>query len=205
MVSLSDRASDALQPEKPLADYEIAARDFAAKLTELGLSVECSFVPFSASRNAGKKLPNLNWKCAVKRNGRTITGLETVDYMQGSGYCPASKAGARRFPVKADLQRAIANECETGRRAKVDMGGRPYASRDPIPAPTASDIVSALARDSDVLDYARFEDWAGDLGFDPDSRKGEAIYRACIAIALALRAAIGEPDLSRLRELAGEM
>lgn len=205
MVSLSENARDAIPPKEPLKDYEIAARDFAAMLADMGVTVECSFVPFSASRNKDEPRPSLNWRCRVLRNGKAVTGLESVDYGQGSGHCPAYKAGAKRYPVKADLQRAIAIECETGRRAMPSMSRGPYATSATISAPTAADIISALCRDADVLDYARFEDWASDLGFDPDSRKGEAIYRQCLAYGLALRAAIGNDKLQALRELANEM
>lgn len=187
-----------------MQDYEIAARDFAELVEKLELTADCAFVPFSHSRNAGESMPSLNWRCTIKRAGRPITGLESVDYMQGSGHCPAYKAGAKRFPVKGDLRRAIALECESGKRAKPDFGGNPYAT-GAITPPTAADIIESLARDSDVLEYARFEDWAADLGFDPDSRKGETIYRTCLAQALALRAAVGNGELEALRGLAQEM
>lgn len=188
-----------------MQDYERAAAEFAILASELALSVKCDFVPFSQSRNKGEDRLSLNWRCTVERNGRAITGLEAVDYMQGSGHCPASKAGGKRFAIKADMQRAIALECETGKRALPDMGGRPYQTKTPIAPPTAADVLSALWLDSDVIDYACFEDWAADLGYDPDSRKGEATYRACLATALALRSAIGEADFAKLRDLAREM
>lgn len=208
MVSLSDKASDALAhiPSKPLADYEIAARDFGALCADLALTVRCKFVPFSASRNVGEARPSLNWRCTVTRDGKPIRGLESVDYMQGNGHCPASKAGLKRYPIKADLQRAIALECETGHRAAPShIGSTPYRTSAKVAPPTAVDVISSLCRDSDVIDYSSFEDWAADFGFDPDSRKGEAIYRACLAHALALRAAIGEDNLAKLRDLAGQM
>lgn len=186
-------------------DHKAAAVAFAELCARLGLSVECAFVPFSQSRNAKEKSPSLNWRCAVTREGRPITGLEAVDYMQGSGLCPASKAGAKLFPVKSDLAQAIALECDKGRRAKPDFGGRPYESRDPIAPPTVVDVLSALCMDSDVIDYPRFEDWAENLGFDPDSRSAEKTYRECLETALVLRAAIGDAALSELREIANQV
>lgn len=190
-----------------MQSYEIAAKKFAAMLEKLALSVECEFVPFGRSRNAGEKSPSLNWKCAVKRDGRPIGGLDAIDYMQGMGHCPAYKSKAPesgRVPfggISIARDKAIWEECETGKESKPGIfrtGGR-------IAAPSAVDVLESLARDSDVLEYACFEDWAGELGFDPDSRKGEATYRACLAIALALRAAVGESSLQALRDLAGQM
>lgn len=189
-----------------MQDYERAAETFAAKCEALGLSVACTFVPFSMSRNAEEAQPSLNWKCSVMRNGKAITGLSAVDYMQGSGHCPASKAGAKRFPIKPDLRRAVALECESGKRAGMMMaGGRPYQTAGNIAHPTAVDVISALCMDSDVIDYARFEDWAECFGYDADSRSAEKTYRACLEIALALRAAIGETELQALREVANEL
>lgn len=189
-----------------MQDYETAALTFAAKCEALGLSVACTFVPFSLSRNAKEAQPSLNWKCSVMRNGKAITGLSAVDYMQGSGHCPASKAGAKRFPIKPDLRRAVALECESGKRAGMMMaGGRPYQTAGNIAHPTAVDVISALCMDSDVIDYARFEDWADCFGYDADSRSAEKTYRACLEIALALRAAIGETELQALQEIAREL
>ncbi len=205
MVSLSDNPRDAIPPAEPLADYEIAARDLAALADKLALTVECAFVPFSRSRNAGEAHPSLNWRCAILRNGKPVKGLEAIDYMQGSGHCPANKVKAfqgNRF-AKA---RAIAIECDSGWQARPNIGGiEPYQSNRKIAPPALADVLSAIARDTDVLDYACFEDWAAEIGFDPDSRKGEATYRACLAYALALRAAIGDEALQSLRDLAGQM
>ena len=64
-----------------MQDYEIAAREFAAKLESLGLSVSAEFVPFSASRNAGDKLPSLNWRCTVSRNGNPLAGLGAMVFL----------------------------------------------------------------------------------------------------------------------------
>lgn len=187
-------------------DYEIAAREFASLAQSLGLAMAAEFVPFSRSRNAKDPRPSLNWLCTFTRNGRPLAGLERLDYMQGSGHCPASKAGAKRFPIAADVARAVALECETGKRAGHGvLNGRPYATSAAISPPAMADVLSCLCLDADVIDYVRFEDWASELGYDPDSRKAEATYRACLDIALALRGAIGGDSLDKLRDLAREM
>lgn len=186
-----------------MQNYETAARDFAALAGELGLTIKADFVPFSQSRNASEDNRSLNWRVTVSKGEREIL---TTDYTQGSGRCPAYKAGAKRFPAKADLRNAIALECETGKRASPSRHvPNVYASRADIPPPSAADVLSSLAMDSDVLDYATYEEWADNIGYDPDSRKGEAIYRLCLSHALALRAAIGDEELTRLRDLAREM
>lgn len=182
-------------------ETEQTPRDkLAAAIEALGLSIRCEFIPFSQSRNAAEGWQSLNWRVTLERSGREV--LKT-DYGQGIGYAPANGkiwAGGNSH-VKA---RAIALECETGRIAKPQMGqGEPYKSVKPIDPPSAVDVIWSLSRDADVLDYGTFEDWAENLGYEPDSRKAEAIYRACLEIALKLRAAIGEAGLEALR-VAGE-
>lgn len=46
--------------------------------------------------------------------------------------------------------------------------------------PAMVDVLDCLASDASGVESARgFEDWCGDFGYDTDSRKAEATYRAC--------------------------
>lgn len=186
-------------------DYEIAADEFAALAKSLGLDVTAEFVPFSQSRNAKEKHRSLNWRCTVTRSAKPIAGLEAVDYSAGIAHCPAYKADARALGNANSMLRAkfIEWECENGKRSHVNEYQQPHGTK-PI-LPKTDDVLSSLARNSDVLEYPRFEDWAGDLGYDPDSREAERVYRLCLAQALALRAAIGDDNLAKLRGFAQEM
>jgi len=59
--------------------------------------------------------------------------------------------------------------------------------------PSAADVLDCLASDaSSVLNARGFEDWAGDLGFDPDSRKAERTYREIEAQTELLRGFLGD-------------
>lgn len=187
-----------------MQDYEIAAREFAQIVESLGLSMECAFVPFSRSRNANEAHKSLNWRCSIARNGKAINGLEAIDYSQGAGFCPAYKLSVKEAGGLHSIGRAdaIAKECETGKEHhpyKILTGAKS------IPAPSLADVLQSLCMDVDALDYATFEQWADEMGFDPDSRKWEAVYRQCLSYGLALRAAIGNDDLARLQELARQM
>ncbi len=57
--------------------------------------------------------------------------------------------------------------------------------------PRAEEVLSCLADDSSYLDLP-FSEWARDLGYDPDSRKAEKIYRACERGAEKLKRFLGE-------------
>lgn len=62
-------------------------------------------------------------------------------------------------------------------RAFLKNGGMELRSRPK--APTIEDIFTSLGNDADVRNYSSFDEWAESLGYDPDSRKAEAVYRAC--------------------------
>lgn len=175
-----------------------------AAIESLGITMNAKFVPFSQSRNAkpraGQKEPwrSLNWIVTLERNGKAF--IET-DYSQGVGHCPASK----NWKNNSHLQhRAIAIEIETGFTAIAESwgSGEPRQGRTEkhrIAPPAIDEVLHSLIMDSSVLDYASFEDWAPYLGFDADSREAEKTYQACLAIALKLRAGIGEAGIETLR------
>jgi len=67
--------------------------------------------------------------------------------------------------------------------------------------PTAADVLSSLLLDAAVEDYSSFEDWAADLGYDPDSRKAVRTYQECLKLAPRVRAFFSNDDelLAELR------
>lgn len=175
-----------------------------AAMAALGLTVTAVFVPWSASRNAKEKHRSLNWRVTVQRNGRDVL---TTDYSAGVGHCPSYKATkgalARAHYVEETARyMAIKHETETGRSAVWSFGELSKSGGKPIEIDAVS-VVSSLTLDSSVLDAGGFEEWAGDFGYDTDSRAAEATYRACLDIALKLRGAIGDAGMEALR-VAGE-
>jgi hypothetical protein len=173
-------------------------------IQNMGLTVESVFVPFSQSRNAKEKSPSLNWKVTVKRDGREVL---TTDYSAGCGHAPSYRqTWGKRTTEDRDRELMVAWECETGGRALgVKYSGRApeaygtgYQRGDKI-KPDTLDVLHSLAMDSDVLDAGGFEQWASDLGYDTDSREAERTYRACLDLALKLRAALGDSGLQDLR------
>lgn len=59
-----------------------------------------------------------------------------------------------------------------------------------VHAPTAADVLECLLSDASV-DGQSFEEWASDTGFDPDSRKAEKIYNACVSQTTKLKTLLG--------------
>lgn len=165
-------------------------------LERMGLTMDAKFVPFSQSRNKGEKHPSLNWSVTIKKDGREVL---TTDYMQGSGHTTAYKNPVRFNNPKRDLDQHTTNknireECETGRICAPGFKGK-------VDAPDLADVLHSLLLDSSALDCRDFEDWCGDLGFEPDSIKARSIYDACIAIGLKMRGTFGDKTMRELHEL----
>lgn len=159
----------------------------------LGITMDAEFVPFSLSRNAKPKKGekpwrSLNWRVTLKLHGKPFL---TTDYSQGVAYIPNP---AKLPDQSADRQAQINAAIETGR---LRHGHSAFSKA--IPCPSIGDVLQSLASDSDVIDHADFENWAGDFGYDIDSREVERIYRACLETATKLRAALGQHALDELR------
>lgn len=199
-----------------------------ATLARLGLTVESVFIPFSASRNKAEEYKSLNWRVTVKRNGRDVlttdysagiahcpgdvaktppTGYRAPDRrrMDGTPYPGTTSSYRKATAAEAlnDYRKAIcAAECESGVAMQSDwQNPQTFKPRKPLapilPEPRA--VIWSLVMDSSVLDSGGFESWAADFGYDPDSRKAESIYRACLDHALMMRAAIGDSGMAELQ------
>ncbi len=162
-------------------------------LTELGLSIDSLFIPWSMSRNKEEKHPSLNWKISVKHKGREIL---SCDYSAGMGHCPSYKQGE----MSVDENHLIDWECghgKTAMRILPSFGVVAYGA--PI-FPSSADVFSSLCSESDAINYSSFEEWAESFGYDSDSKSAEKIYQECLRIGLALRNALGEQGFNKLRE-----
>jgi hypothetical protein len=175
----------------------------AQAIAELGLTVESTFIPLSQSRNKGAMHPSLNWRVTLKRNGRAVIA---TDYSAGCAHAPSYKQHwGKRTVESAERDEMVAWECEHGRKAiGVRYGSRGCeaygAGAGPHLAPKATDVVYSLVQDGSAIDEGGFDEWAASLGYDTDSRKAEAAYRACVETGLKLRAALGEDGLAKLRD-----
>ena len=177
--------------------------DTAELESKYGITIKAEFVPWSKSRNFDPKkhrtasgdfkvtLGTLNWNVTFMRGGREII---TTSYSAGIGHLPCVKNhntlthGCKYSILHA---RYMTHELEKGKES--DRREKPIL-------PNASDVMNCLLMDSDAIDYATFEEWASDLGYDTDSRSAERIYHECLKTGLKLRAGLGEQTLKALRE-----
>lgn len=59
-------------------------------------------------------------------------------------------------------------------------------------APKIADVLDCLASDASSIDGRSFEEWADDIGMNPDSRKGERTYKIIERQSAKLSRLIGE-------------
>lgn len=65
--------------------------------------------------------------------------------------------------------------------------------------PTAADVLNCLASDAAGYENARsFEEWAGEYGYDTDSRKAHKTYQVIAKQAAKLRAMLGQDNYETL-------
>lgn len=65
--------------------------------------------------------------------------------------------------------------------------------------PTVADVLDCLASDASGIDNARsFDDWASDLGYDPDSRKAEKTFTIIQSQSAKLKAFLGDDGYEAL-------
>jgi hypothetical protein len=66
-------------------------------------------------------------------------------------------------------------------------------------APDFADVLDTVAAEAAVVDQAEgYEQWALHMGFDPDSRHGERVYRAARRQAKLLRQLLGDEQYVNL-------
>lgn len=146
-------------------------------LNTLGITIDATYLPHKTP--AGES-PQLRWRVSVRRNGREFYSTE---YSAGCAHSPEYRQG--RY-----VTAAVVAECETG----IHYGDR---LGRPVPPPDAADVVHCLLMDASGTDET-FEEWAGNLGYDPDSRKAEGIFKACRDVAAALRRTFTHEELESL-------
>lgn len=176
----------------------------ADTMADLGITVESVFVPFSQSRNRDSKHHSLNWRVTVKRHGRDVL---TIDYSSGIGHCPGynKKPHAGFYGSNSVYQRIVTTaECEKGKPVKRVLANDSCVHEGKWIEPNPVDVIWSLVIESDVINYADFEDWAFNFGYDTDSRSAESIYHACLGLALKMRAVFGSDGMSALQTAFGD-
>ncbi len=149
-----------------------AVKNFADLIAEKGITIESEYVL------PGPGISELQWKISVLVDGDKA---HSCTYTAGIAHAPC-------YPAMVAY-----DECQTGLCLKRGKG-----YRQPL-KPDIESVICSLCLDASAIDYACFEDWAREFGFDTDSRAAEKSYRQCIDTALRLRAALGSKAFEELQ------
>lgn len=195
--------------------YEIA-RDERNVLIDAAISdfsMVATYIPFNVDSLREKSNdPNFHGKGAItvdalnrlqfrytvelSYKGRAFL---TTPYRMGTGAIPEGSGPKGQRGWTTDKIKWITEVMATGLAGKwSDTYGQ--LNKKPI-LPKLRDVVWSLIMDGNAIDHRDFEDWASDFGYDTDSRKAEATYRACLDIGLKMRNTLGESKLEKLREV----
>lgn len=155
-------------------------------LNDNNIKVQITFIPFSKSRNKKKNYKSFNYKILLIGESDSMV----FDYSMGVAHSPSYNQFKRNDPV-------LNKETECGTIVN---------QRSLIPTlikiiPDITDIIYSLLVDSEVSNYSTFEEWAGAMGYNPDSRIEENIYNQCIKKSKDLLNIINPELINQLSEL----
>lgn len=178
-------------------------------IASLAIDYSATFIPQSVSRNRDEKNKSLNWRVKLSRNGVSIE----TDYMQGIGHVPGYRHSLPHTLYFEQIRKDIDAASETGRYPhepfrvhKHEHGERLDVVSHlvkPLPAPSLEEVLYSLTMDASAWRMT-FDEWASEYGYDTDSRKAEASYRACADIGLRLvRMLGGHETFEKLETLFG--
>ena len=169
-------------------------------LTEDGYTIETTVI----GANREDDWFYFEYSAVIKRNGKLVYSCPS--YRMGVGHVDTKKLSVRSGFRWGDLQVA-AEHVFNGRTLKVKEVQLSVYQKvvthfpKALKKPTLADVLNSLVLDgSAYLDAQRFEDWAGDFGYDSDSIKAKRIFEQCDETGRALVQALGRDECERLRE-----
>ena len=148
-------------------------------IDRIGLSIDCKIKPWDGTGEAC-----LKWDVTLLHHRDSVL---TCEYTAGIGHAPS-------YPSAAAY-----DECRTGYAAGIG------SFRNRRIMPLIRDFVQSICLEASALDYASFEDWAREYGYDEDSRKAEKMYRLCLKHAIMLRASLGREKFDHLCYLCSQL
>ena len=172
----------------------------------LGLSIESSAPRGEvepAQSKESKPWPHIAYDVTLKRNGKPIW---SGPYKLGVGHVKTPKLfSCARFTSK---EQALLQTWQntpyaefTDKKLHATVAAKLAAAQNVTPK--LDDVLSSLLMDgSAYFDAQSFEEWCSDYGYDADSRKAEATWKACDEVGRNLARAFTPSELSDLREVA---
>lgn len=154
---------------------------------EYGIEMEAT--PATSNERGEWPEGTAHWTCKLSCKDRDMI----VPFSMGAGLRHWTQKGIRMLRRYDDKRGRIGGRAEKPFgvvKGYLDEAWKEGTAPD---EPTTEDVLSCLAMDAQTADNSRsFEDWAEELGLDPDSRSAERTYIAVCKHASDLAKLVGE-------------
>jgi len=188
------------------------ARNRNAELAALGFALNVLHGPRGdVSNDNDKPWPHIAFKVMLTFKEREVI---TTDYKLGIGHVDPKKAFIGSVISRPNLtldEESVLyawqeNSTVQFKNKHLHAEVAAKLARYQKVIPQLDDVLHSLLMDGEAFFNAQsFEDWAGDFGYDKDSRKAEAIYRICDATGRKLSQAVPRETLEKAREIVQDL
>jgi len=173
-----------------------ATETASALLETMEVSADFQHIPTTYDPKS-KEWQHIAWRVTIK----TPRGTFTTGYKQGLGHIPKSWGLKTDGPMTAAEFAALNDTLRTGWRHSART--RRVAPVD-LPRPSLVDVLHCLFSDAQAGED-EFPDFCANCGYDEDSRKAEAIWRACRDTGAALHRLFSGEQFDRLAEVLADV
>lgn len=181
-----------------MTDYAAIKSQIASILADAGIAATFKHVPTTYDPRS-KEWQHIAWSVEFS----SPRGKFRTSYNQGIGHLPKSMQPPFGKGMTVEQVERIRYSLSTGKLPGSFSGA--MLGNKPLPRPEVADVVGALISDASAADYATFEDWAADMGSDPDSREAEKTFNLCRNTALNLNRVFGPLVVEQLKPLTSEL
>lgn len=171
-------------------------------LAEIGVEFKAEFLGYG-KHFADDKESRDRYRATFKR-GRSEFSVDFGQSLSHSQPSPEFKQSWREVyhHTPEDLEKAMALPSGSQHHLRRELALAAKRLRVCVPdpkAPTAYDVLACVEK---CPPPPTFEEWAEEMGMDPDSRKGERVFRAVVEEWLKVSRFFSAEELERLAELA---
>jgi len=191
-----------------LPDYVIAKQELKALFQSLGLKatkVGAHYAEKPATTKGDKPWAHVALTVIVTdKTGNTVS----MPYKMGLGLADwrnvlrktaigAGKDSIEYRRVKLMMQNRLASWAQ---RDLVEKHLSAYVTKC-----SPAEVLAFHCREGEDASSQTFADWCAEYGYDEDSRKAEATYRACQDAATTVRKVLSRADVVKFAELSGRL
>ena len=192
-------------------DHQIAKEELTTFVAALPIKCQITDAAGCVSEFNTDKKRLVSLKYAVVINGHLF------DYNMGIGHIPWDRVDVKNTRIKGGQYFTNLSEADWcffnthkihPHATFMDLEGWASAcarlAKMTGTKPSVEDVLAAVARDAEALTMT-FPDWAGNFGYDTDSRKAEETYNACVDNGRKLRRFLSADQINTLSELGSRL